>query len=715
MDDMMPSTNIKTVVEPTDDGSSRVAQAMLQDIAFELLAVPEEDYLSGFVESAGKTMGADMLIVCRIFSPDEPVVAFAIYDKSGQATEYQYPLQGTPCEHVFVDHKPFVAITKLQEKFPDDVDLVEMDLRSYVGVPLMNNNTCIGLVAALWKHEIEDPAPPLEVFQRVEEKLRIGVERHNQLQSDRDNLLAELQITTQRLDIALAASKIGVWEWDIDTGGLIWDQRMKELYGWPSGGPQQSFSDWADRLHPDDAEEALENVNQAVEKKKGFTGQFRIVLPSGRIRTIRANGQFLEHPANNWKLIGCNWDVSDDIALNEELERRRLDSEHANLAKSQFLANMSHEIRTPLNGVLGMAQLLERTELSERQALYAKTIRSSGQTLLDLIDDVLDISKIETGHLALQPDVFHLGEMIRVAAGTVAERAKAKGLDFDVKIDSRLETEVVGDCTRIRQVLINLADNAVKFTSAGSVRIFVEQGDEARVKFRVIDTGVGMDQQAASTIFDRFAQVDNSNTRSFGGAGLGLAISKELVGLAGGELNVSSELGEGSEFWFELVLPNPTRATRPQGDHNHTERIDDEDQARRRTCRKAARILVVEDMETNRDVTVLMLQDAGYGVSMAQNGQDALEQMSENRFDAILMDIHMPVLSGDEAMRQIRTSGRSFANIPIFVLTADATKGIEDRLVREGATGYFAKPLDLNIVLGQLDEVLGFNKIEGDS
>jgi signal transduction histidine kinase/ActR/RegA family two-component response regulator len=708
----MVSTSTGAAVEHSDDESNSVAQSMLQDIAFSLLAVPEEDYLSGFVAAAGKTMDADMLIVCRILSPEEPVVAFAIYDKSGQATEYQYPLHGTPCENVFVDHKPFVAITELQQKFPNDVDLVEMDLRSYVGVPLMNGDTCIGLVAALWKREIDDPAPTLEVFQRVKNKLRIGVERHNQLQSDRDDLVDELQITSQRLKIALEASKIGVWEWNIETGALIWDQRMKELYGWPSEGPQQGFDDWAAALHPEDAEEALENVRQAVEKKENFIAQFRVVLPSGQVKTIRANGQFLEYPANSWKLIGCNWDVSDDIARSDELERRRLESEHANLAKSQFLANMSHEIRTPLNGVLGMAQLLERTELSDRQAMYAQTIRSSGQTLLDLIDDVLDISKIETGHLALQPDVFHLGEMIRVAADTVAERAKSKGLDFKVDIDSQLETEVVGDQTRIRQVLINLADNAVKFTTAGSVQIAVERRKEDRVRFRVIDTGVGLSTQAVSTIFDRFAQVDNSNTRSFGGAGLGLAISKELVGLAGGELSVTSKLGEGSEFWFELKLPSPAGAPLTQQDRDAATLANAPGARSKVSGRQAARILVVEDMKTNRDVTVLMLEDAGYGVSTAQNGKDALEQMSQNTFDAVLMDIHMPVLSGDEAIRQIRTSSGPSADIPIFVLTADATKGIEDRLLQDGATGYFAKPLNLNDILRRLDDVLGFGKSE---
>ena len=382
----------------------------------------------------------------------------------------------------------------------------------------------------------------------------------------------------------------------------------------------------------------------------------------------------------------------------KELEETAIAAEAASTAKSQFLANMSHEIRTPLNGVLGMTQLLETTPLNRDQAEYLKTISSSGRALLEIISDVLDISKIETGMMTLKSHPFDLHAMIKTACNTVSGTAIQKGLNLDISIDDSVPQHVVGDEQRIRQVLINLVGNAVKFTERGSVDIQIKQVGNDRIHFSVHDTGPGLNSEQCESVFERFVQADNSATRRHGGSGLGLAISREIVTLAGGKIGVDSTPGSGSCFWFETSLS-------AQEDVKQADPVEDS-LSPKNPIECTWRVLVVDDIATNRIVAKAMLERAGHTVAEAENGQNAIDLLNTEAFDVVLMDVHMPVLAGDEAIKSIRSSDAPYKNIPIFAVTADATQEQKEKLLAVGATSYTIKPVNQSVFMAEMNAVM---------
>lgn len=505
----------------------------------------------------------------------------------------------------------------------------------------------------------------------------------------------EAKSLSTRLMVALNASKLAFWEFEFETGAITWDARMKALFG-RSGLPPPTFDEWAAALHPDDRDEVIAGSRAVLKSGEAYSNAYRIIRPDGSIRHVRSRGLFRTRLDGSRTMTGVMADITAEVERAEELDLQRARAESANRAKTQFLANMSHEIRTPLNGVLGMSQVLKQTPLSELQQSYVSTLQTSGTALLELVEDILDISKIESGTVQLAVEPFDLTPVVQSVLEMIDPMARNKAIELRLEKPQGLPVRVLGDEKRLRQVLINIIGNAVKFTDEGSVVVRVEPRPGSRIKFRVTDTGPGIAADQVGRIFNRFAQVDASQTRKHGGSGLGLAICSELVKLAGGEIGVSSQPGIGSEFWFELPLaaaaPEQTTAVaapvpeaRPLGQ---------------------ARILVVDDVMTNRLVASALVEHAGHLVRLAENGAEALEALDSDRFDAILMDIQMPVMSGDEAIQKIRGSGKAYSGIPIYAVTADATKGAREHYLDIGATGYLSKPLDGKAVEAALDAVL---------
>tara|TARA_R110002094_G_scaffold3368_1_gene11485 strand:- start:442 stop:3786 length:3345 start_codon:yes stop_codon:yes gene_type:complete len=505
----------------------------------------------------------------------------------------------------------------------------------------------------------------------------------------------ESKSLSTRLAVALDASDLGLWEYHIESGENTWDARLKDMFGRP-GLPTPDFDEWAASIHPDDREAILERSRGAMSRGEDYTHSYRIVRPDGSVRHLRSRGLFCKRLDGGSTIIGVIADITADVERAEELEIQRERAESANRAKTQFLANMSHEIRTPLNGVLGMSQLLGLTPLSDLQDRYLKTLQTSGKALLALVEDILDISRIESGAVKLAIESFELRPVVRSVLDMVETTASQKGIALRLQEDPGIPANVLGDEKNLRQVLINIIGNAVKFTGSGSVDVRLTALPGDRIRFRVTDTGPGIATDQLERIFDRFAQVDTSQTRQHGGSGLGLAICRDLVRLAGGEIGVVSKPGDGAEFWFELPLAAaesveaapaalPELSAAPIG---------------------PARILVVDDVMTNRLVASALVEHAGHKVQLAGNGVEALEALDRDRFDAILMDIQMPVMSGDEAIQRIRDSGKAYSGIPIYAVTADATKGAREHYLEIGATGYLSKPLDIREVSAALDEVL---------
>ncbi len=367
-------------------------------------------------------------------------------------------------------------------------------------------------------------------------------------------------------------------------------------------------------------------------------------------------------------------------AAERELRAQTEEAQAANQAKSAFLAMMSHELRTPMNGVLGMAHALERTPLDQRQREYVETLLRSGGGLMTILNDVLDLAKIESGKFDIQSRPFELRQVVTRAADLWTQAAREKGLIFVCEIDHLAHDWCAGDDARLRQILQNLLSNAVKFTSQGEVRLAVRPAQDGMVMFEVSDTGIGIDEAALGRLFEGFSQGDSSISRRFGGTGLGLAISRQLARLMGGDIQVASELGKGSRFVLTLPLAEVAPPVRQAVDATGAPVV------------QQLQVLVVDDNPTNQEVARALLEAIGALVDTVSSGLEALASLEHRQFDVVLMDIHMPGMSGIETLEAIRASGRS--TLPVVALTADAMSGERDRLLALGFNGYVSKPIE---------------------
>ena len=384
-----------------------------------------------------------------------------------------------------------------------------------------------------------------------------------------------------------------------------------------------------------------------------------------------------------------------------ELEVAKRKAEESSKVKSEFLANMSHEIRTPMNGVLGTLELLRHTELDATQAQYVETAYRSGNYLLALLNDVLDLSKVEAGRLQLESKDFDLDQVLADLVNLFEAKAKEKGISLRCTWDSEISHWVSGDRTRLWQVLVNLVGNALKFTTDGEVSIHISRlKEDARpgqyLRFEVSDTGVGIPQQALARIFESFEQADTSVTRRYGGTGLGLTLCKGLVELMHGQIGVKSTPGLGSSFWFTVLL-NPAKG-------EQTPAVSGSDPAP--AALGGHRFLLVEDNEVNQMVAKGMLKLMGVEVEAAANGVEALVLMQRHSFDLVLMDIHMPEMNGYETTARIREREQGQARVPIIALTADVMPEDIQRCFDAGMDDYLTKPFELSALQAKVSHWL---------
>lgn len=396
-------------------------------------------------------------------------------------------------------------------------------------------------------------------------------------------------------------------------------------------------------------------------------------------------------------------------AMSRDLSEARVRAEEANRGKSMFLANMSHELRTPFNGLMGMLGVLEDTPLDTAQAAYLSTAQTSARHLLTLLNDILDISALEAGKIAIQPKAVSLPWLLRDIGALMQPLATGKGLVFSLELPSQALPWVLADDTRLRQILFNLINNAVKFTDRGEVRVTVREGARSataiELTMEVADTGIGMDEHDMQRLFQRFQRSQSNIARQFAGTGLGLEISQSLARLMGGNITVSSRLGSGTTFSLKLQLvvceapvhdappppasPPAMAPPQPASPDNAAPRLlSDPDGA-------SARVLLVEDNPINRMVAMMLLQRMGCQVADCENGQQALDKVQQQSFDLVLMDINMPVMDGLTATRAIRALSGAPAKLPIVVLTADVMNEAEAQARSAGAQGFLSKPVQL--------------------
>ncbi|WP_309383329.1 PAS domain-containing protein [Cerasicoccus frondis] len=532
----------------------------------------------------------------------------------------------------------------------------------------------------------------------------------------------ELKAVNERLALATRAGGVGVWDWDIANDRLSWDAQMCRLYGIAAEHFHGKIEELRDRIHQGDVDEYFRRLDKSQHNGESFNMPFRIVLPSGQIRHLRAFAT-VERNAKGRpvRMVGTNWDISTAVQQKEDLQKLAERARQASLAKSQFLANVSHEIRTPLNGVIGMTHLLlDMPGLNQQHRETAELILGSSESLMTLINQILDFAKVESGKLELDIHRFNLRALIRQLMSPLTLRAEKAGIALNIKIDKSAPQRLNGDSGKLKQVIHNLVDNAIKFTRQGSVtlNVAVQEQTENHVELTisVTDTGIGIPPAVQKRLFSAFTQADPSTTRLYGGTGLGLAISKEIVELMGGVIGVGSEAGQGSTFWFsakfEIAAETASGFPAPQSSaHPAPERSTIAEAIRERLRSQSTQALLAEDNPVNQLVALGMLDRLGIAVDTVTNGLEAIESYRRKQYDLVFMDVQMPDVDGLEAALAIREweAENQLASTPIIAMTAHARPEDRRACLAAGMNDCLTKPLSPDKLANVIDQCLKSN------
>ncbi len=513
---------------------------------------------------------------------------------------------------------------------------------------------------------------------------------------------ASLSDSQQRFMLAVEGTQEGIFDWDLKTGAIFYSRRFFSMLGYEEKSSHTGTKDdFIKLLYPDDVKKVWDYVEDYIHGRiDEYVQEFRMKHKNDEYVWIQARAKALfDDNGKAFRMVGTHTDITPMMKAQEKLEYEKTQAEQANELKSEFLAHMSHEIRTPLTTISGIAEILNKQmqKFDDKQKQLIITLSTSSQALKDLINDILDFSKIESGEIDLESTSFSLNKLFAEIVSIMSVRAGDKNIEFDVLIDDVSEYDFYGDRGRIRQILINLVGNAMKFIDKGHVTLtsnFVTFKEQDYLNIIVTDTGIGIEKGKLDVVFERFKQADSSVSRKYGGTGLGLPISKNLAQIMGGDLTLESVFGEGSIF--TLTLPVTQKVNKSLDDSAIRKAAKPNKSKKNAKLQQSKKVLLVEDYEGNIVVIGYILDDLNLSYDVAKNGQEAIKLYEANDYGVILMDVQMPIIDGFVATRTIRnaeTIAGGGKYTPIIGMTAHALVGDKDKCIESGMDAYLPKPI----------------------
>ena len=668
----------------TDITRQRQQNSAIRNILSSTMEKNSTSPLDNLALLAAETLGADYIVIGEIQN-NSLARTLAVYANGGISPNFEFALSDDPCALVaegrICHHKRDVC-----RHFPHNRWLREHNIEGYIGIPLLDEqHQTFGFLLALYCHSVSDS-------NFAEDMLKLfGLQITAEL--GRIRAINALKTQKQRLLNAQSISHIGDWQWHWSDNHFSWSDEMYRITGTSRANFIPNFASiLAQLVHPDD-QSFFKTAMQNAGSSGTIDFRHRIKLPDGEVRHVHLRGKIIRD--ENQRITGIQGtmqDITERLRSEQRLLEAKQQAEKATQIKSEFLANMSHEIRTPMNAIIGLVELCLNTRLMPKQRDYLERVETAAHSLMTIINDILDFSKMEAGKLILQPAPFLLEDMLDQVFSTMAELANSKGITLVRPNISRHYHAVVGDAQRLRQVLINLIGNAIKFTHQGEVRISFEElkrsDQQTQLVFCIADTGIGMNADKQGKLFQAFSQGDSSTTRNYGGTGLGLVISKQLIEQMGGNIQVESEEGVGSRFKFTVTLGSTDIATIRQTQNRQDREID----TGRLKFISGAKILLVEDNEVNRIVAIELLEQARLLVDTAVNGEQALIKLRQNRYDCVLMDVQMPLLDGYQTTRRLRQLAE-LEQLPVIAMTANVMQDDRAKCLQAGMNDFIGKPI----------------------
>jgi PAS domain S-box-containing protein len=509
----------------------------------------------------------------------------------------------------------------------------------------------------------------------------------------------------ESLNFALQAAQIGNWDYDAINDQTRRSTRFDKIFGYETAKPTWGYVDFMRHIHPEDRDRADAQFRSALARGEDYIIDCRIVWPDDSIHWVSMRGRvYVNRQGRAMRMAGLVLDITAEKLFERELNEAKTAAEDANREKSNFLANMSHEIRTPLGAILGFTDLLSENSITdEKRKEYLKVIRRNGRNLSELIGDILDLSKIEAGCLELESQSISINDLIESVMTLLKTKADDKKLDLVVRRVGSIPRNIKTDPLRLRQILLNIIGNAIKFTNAGSITVTIESshtpdGKDRNLFFTVKDTGRGISEEETLRLFQPFTQADSSTTRKYGGTGLGLALSQKLARALGGDLILSDSVrGLGSTFVISIPLVP---------DYTETVSLPSEPKVTPKNSRsqplQGLRVLLAEDSPDNQFLIRQILAKSGIFLEVADDGAAAVEMATQDNYDLVLMDMQMPKLDGYEATRELRKRG---LDLPIIALTAHAMRQDREKCLAAGCSEYLSKPINPSLLYQVLTNI----------